>query len=361
MKKNTHLFYRIQTCIFLLPIVLCLLMVSCIADEPENPEADIEQFIVDPEALSSGTIIDQANRKILLYLKPEAFQAGITPSLMLSSGATATPAPGTLINFDQTVYYTVTSESGENSKVYEVEIVEIGNWTFNFETWSAHPTNKYEFPLDNNVELWSSGNPGVALAGVAQQADAYPTRSTPNGLDGTTAAELRTIPGTFLSEFLGIRLFAGSFFLGDFNSEQALANPLAATEFGQPYFDMPAKFTGYYSYVPGSVFQDQDGNSMAGETDKFSLYAVLFNGPERLNGSNINTSDRVVARAEVPNNVPAVSNLTRFEIPFEYIPGRTPGNNLMVAIVASSSYQGDQYKGAIGSRMVVDSLRIIAN
>lgn len=361
MKINSGIFFRIENYIRLFAVIVCLLMVSCIADEPENPEADIEQFIVDPQALSSGTVIDQANRKILLYLKPEAFQAGITPALTLSKGATVTPAPGTLIDFDQPVYYTVTSESGENSKTYEVEIVEIGNWTFNFETWSAHPTNKYEFPLDNNVELWSSGNPGVALSGVAAQADAYPTRSTPDGLDGTTAAELRTIPGTFLSEFLGIRLFAGSFFLGDFNSEQALANPLAATEFGQPYFEMPAKFTGYYSYTPGNVFQDQDGNPVSGETDKFSLYAVLFNGPERLNGATINTSDRIIARAEVPNNVPANPSLTRFEIPFEYIPGRTPGNNLMVAIVASSSHQGDQYRGAVGSRMVVDSLRIIAN
>lgn len=222
------------------------------------------------------------------------------------------------------------------------------------------PTDKYEFPLDNNIQIWSSGNPGVALSGVPAQADSYPTRSTTNGLNGTKAAQLTTIPGNDLSEFLGIKLFPGSFFLGDFNSEQALANPLAATEFGQPYFDLPDKFSGYYTYTPGNTFQDQAGNPVAGQKDRFSLYAVLFNGPDRLNGTNINTSDKILARAEIPNDVPANTGFKRFEVPFTYIPGRTPGNNLMVAIVASSSYQGDTYRGAIGSKLVVDSLRIIA-
>ena len=339
--------------------LLYTLAVSCISKEPLNPEADIEKFNIAPELLTSNTVIDQANRKILLYLKPQAYQNGITPILTLSDGASASPASGETIDFDKTVYYTIKSESGENQKTYEVEVVEIGNWTFNFETWSSHPDYKYEFPLDNGIQLWSSGNPGVQLAGVPSESNAYPTRSTVSGLNGTKAAELRTIKGTALSEFLNIRLFPGSFFLGDFNPEQALANPLAATEFGQPYFEMPEKFTGYYAYEPGVTFQDRNGNPVAGETDRFSLYAVLFNGPERLNGSNINTSDKIIARAELPNNGLAAS-LKRFEVPFVYIPGRTAGSNLMIAIIASSSSRGDQYQGAVGSRLVVDSLRIIA-
>lgn len=339
---------------------LLLFMVSCIGEEPLNPEADVEDFVIDPQLLTSKTIIDQANRKILIYIKPEAYQNGISPTLKLSKGATSSPASGTLIKFDQPVFYTISSESGGNQKKYEIEVVEIGTWTFNFETWSANKDSGYEFPLDNNIQIWSSGNPGVALSGVPAQADAYPTRSTTNGFNGTKAAQLTTLPGNFLSEFLGIKLFPGSFFLGDFNSEQALANPLAATEFGQPYFDMPDKFTGYYTYTPGATFQDQAGNPVGGQKDRFSLYAVMFNGPDRLNGTNINTSDKIIARAELPNDVPANTEFKRFEVPFTYIPGRTPGNNVMVAIVASSSYQGDTYRGAIGSRLVVDSLRIIA-
>lgn len=344
---------------FLYLITLCFSIISCIREAPLNPEADIKEFTIDAQFLSSTTIIDQANSKILIYLKPDAYQNGVSPTLKLSKGATVSPASGTKLNFSQPVFYTVQSESGENQKIYEVDVVEIGNWTFNFETWTANTTDKYEFPLDNNVQLWSSGNPGAALAGVAQQADAYPTKSTVNGLNGTKAAEMRTIPGTTLSEFLGIKLIPGSFFLGDFNANQALINPLAATEFGQPYFELPDKFTGYYKYTPGATFQDQNGNAVSGQTDRFSLYAVLYNGPTRLNGTNINTSDQVVARAELPNTTSPTAFM-RFEVPFNYIPGKVAGNNLMVAIVASSSYQGDQYRGAIGSKLTVDSLRIIA-
>jgi len=340
-------------------LFLLFSMVSCISEEPLNPEADIEDFTVDPDLLSSATVIDQANRKIMLYLKPEAYQNGIVPAISLSKGASVTPASGTLISFKNPVLYTVRSQSGTNSKTYEVDVVEIGNWTFNFEVWTSNATSGYEYPLDNNVQLWSSGNPGVALAGVPAQADAYPTRSTTKGLNGTKAAEMTTIPGTALSGILGIKLFAGSFFLGNFDSSQALANPLAATEFGQPYFELPDKFTGYYTYTPGTTFQDKDGNAVPGETDKFSLYAVLYNGPSRLNGTNISTSDQIIARAELDNSGSPIQ-FKRFEVPFVYIPGRVPGNNLMVAIVASSSHEGDQYRGAIGSRLVVDSLRIIA-
>jgi len=345
------------------PLILLFfgfLISSCIADEPLNPEADIEEFIIDSKFVTSNTVIDQANRKILLYLTPDAFRTGVTPTLTLSKGASVTPASGVFIDFDSPVFYTVKSASGENQKVYEIEVVEIGNWTFNFETWSAHPTDKYEFPLDKNIQLWSSGNPGIALAGVTPQASSYPTRSTNNGLNGSKAAEMVTIKGTALSQILGIRLFPGSFFLGSFNSSQALANPLAATEFGQPYFELPDKFTGYYTYTPGETFQDKDGNAVSGETDKFSLYAVLYNGPTKLNGTNIGTSESVVARAELDNSGPTVTAFKRFEVPFVYIPGRVAGKNLMVAIVASSSYQGDLYRGAIGSKLVVDSLRIIA-
>ncbi|MCD0456910.1 PCMD domain-containing protein [Chryseobacterium sp. LC2016-27] len=338
---------------------LSFFLISCISDPPLNPEADIEEFNVNENLLSSKTVINQTNKKIYLYLKPDAYQNGITPTIKVSNGAHIFPESGKLINFNEKVFYTVTSESGENSKIYEVEIVEIGTWNFNFENWAINPDNKYEFPLDNNIELWSSGNLGVALSGVPKQVDSYPTRSTANGLNGTIAAEMTTLPGNALSQLLNIHIFPGSIFLGNFNSSQALVNPLAATEFGQPYYKLPAKFTGYYRYTPGSTFWDNNGDPVVGETDKFALYAVLFNGPERLNGTNIDTSDKIIARAIVPNDINS-TEFKKFEIPFTYIPGKIPGNNLMVAIIGTSSYQGGQYRGAVGSKLAIDNLRIIA-
>lgn len=114
--------------------LMLVFFVSCISEEPLNPEADIEAFVINPDDLSSNTVIDQANRKILLYLKPEAFQNGVSPMVQTTKGASVSPASGTKITFENSVFYTVKSESGENEKKYEIEVVEIGNWTFNFET-----------------------------------------------------------------------------------------------------------------------------------------------------------------------------------------------------------------------------------
>ncbi|TDS13206.1 putative glycosyl hydrolase or carbohydrate binding protein [Sphingobacterium paludis] len=334
---------------------------GCIKDAPPNPEADIESVQVESSQLTGNVFIDQINRTITLNLTAEAFQQGISPVLKLSEGASVKPESGTAIRFDGTAgaTYTVTSASGKNIKVYTVKVVNVGNWGFDFENWQSHPTDAYEFPIESdNVQIWSSGNPGVALSGIPARRDAYPTRSTTDGYLGSSAAELITIKGTTLSEFVGIRLFAGSLFLGDFNASQALLNPLAATEFGQPYIGLPDRFTGYYKYTAGADYQNREGVVQPAVKDKCAIYAVLFNGTERLNATNVMTSDKVIARAELSDGSDK-ANFTRFDVPFVYKQGVNISDHVMVAIVASSSADGNEYRGAIGSRLVVDSLRVI--
>ncbi|NQD69344.1 hypothetical protein HP439_01230 [Sphingobacterium shayense] len=340
-------------------ILVVFLLTGCIKEAPLNPEADIETFVVDRSDLTGNVFIDQINRTITLNLTTDAFDNGVTPTLSLSTGATVKPESGTLITFDgDDVVYEVISASGENKKQYTVKIVNVGKWDFNFETWLAHASDKYEYPVeDGNVQLWSSGNPGVALSGVPKRRDAYPTRAG-EGYEGTVGAELVTIKGTFLSELIGIRLFAGSFFLGVFDPSQALLNPLAATEFGQPYVGLPDRFTGYYKYAAGPKFINSEGQVQEGVKDKCDIYAVLFNGPDRLNATNILTSDKVIARAQLPDGSDR-ADFTKFDIPFVYDQEAVISDNLMMAIVASSSKEGNLYKGAIGSKLIVDSLQIV--
>lgn len=347
-----------------LPILLFALILfigSCIKDAPTNPEADIESFEVNPNFLTGQTFIDQANRKILLYLTKEAYETGVTPILSLSKNAKVNPASGEKISFNENkeITYTVTAERSTNQKTYTVQVVNVGDWNFKFEKWLQNNTDKYEYPVEEDLSsLWSSGNPGVALSGVPKDPLAYPTRSTTDGYLGTKAAEMVTIKGTALSGLVGIYLYAGALYIGNFNSAVALIQPLAATEFGAPYVGLPARFTGYYKYTPGPAYQDERQNIIPNQVDECAIYAVLFEGPERLNGTNINTSDRVIATAKLSDGT-AKANFTKFDIPFTYKAGKTAPKNLMVAIVASSSKDGDHYKGAIGSRLVVDNLSVI--
>lgn len=343
-----------------LVIVLTFFLAGCIKDAPLNPEADIESFTLDSSQTTADAVIDQINNTIQLYLTSEAFEKGVAPAINVSSGATVTPASGDSIHpKDGIVQYIVTSETGANQKTYTIEIVNVGDWSFDFETWKQNNDDKYEYPVEDGVELWSSGNAGVALSGVPQQPDAYPTRSTTDAYSGSKAAQLVTIKGTVLSELVGAYIFAGSLFLGTFNALSALENPLKATEFGQPYIGLPDTFTGYYKYTPGPVFQDENKNPVAGKTDKCALYAVLFQGPGRLDGTNIHSSDKVIATATLADGS-ARPSFTKFSIPFTYKQGwDSTKKNLMMAIIASSSSEGDLYRGAIGSTLIVDSLAII--
>jgi hypothetical protein len=341
-------------------LVLCLLLIAgCVKDEPQNPEADIESITLPANLITADPVIDQSGRKIILYLTEEAYESGLAPTLSVSNGAIVTPQTGDSIYFDNTNVYSVKSENGENRKDYSVAVFSVGNWVFNFEDWGENTTSHYQFPIEEDgSQLWSSGNPGVAFAGVPQTPESYPTQSTPDGLNNTTAAEMRTVPGTALSEMLGIRLFAGSLFIGNFNVGQAIANPPMATEFGVPYIGRPAYFSGYYKYTPGPNFQDTDGNIVAGQEDEFALYAVFFRGPERLDGTNVKTSNRLVAMAKLEYEGPKAA-FTKFNIPFDYLSDEPLDQNMMVSIVCSSSTDGENYQGAIGSTLTVDSLRII--
>ncbi len=332
---------------------------ACIKDEPPNPEADIETFTLPDSLLTGDIFIDQSNRKILLYLEPEAFESGVAPVITTSKGAGISPASGDSIHFDRENIYTVTSASGENQKQYTVEVVSIGEWKWGFEHWLIHDQDKYQYVVEEDgKQVWSSGNPGIAISGVSKRPDAYPLRATNDSESGTYAAEMVTLKGTVISGLVGIKLFAGSLFLGNFDISNALLEPLKATQFGQPYTGRATRFTGYYKYTPGATYQDKAGNAVPGVTDSCAIYAVLYTGRTRLDATNIHTSDRIVARAELPDGS-GRGNWTRFDIPFTYLPGRSTTRDMMMAIVASSSKDGDQYRGAIGSRLVIDSLTII--
>ncbi|MBL7933459.1 MAG: PCMD domain-containing protein [Bacteroidia bacterium] len=339
--------------------LMVLFFFSCIKKEPLCPEADIEVFTFDAKYKVSETFIDQANRKIALYLTDEAFKKGLAPQITTSKGAKLSPASGDSIHFNKNIKYTVQSESGEYSKTYDVVVIHnISNYEFNFEKWAQNENDKYEFPLeDDGTQLWSSGNPGAAIAGVGKSPSFYPTRSVSDGYGGSKAAEMVTLKGTPITEIIGIKLIAGSIFYGNFNSQNALVDPPSATEFGQPFVGRALVFKGYYKYSPGPAFQDKSGNVIPNVSDSCSIYAVLFRGSNRLNGKNILSSDSIVAKAVLKDRS-AKATFTYFEIPFEYTFNANLSGPLMLAIVASSSYKGDEYSGAVGSKLIVDQLTI---
>lgn len=341
-------------------ITLIILLHACIKDAPINPEADIETFTIEKKYLTADIFIDQVNKKIMLNLTPAAFKSGVIPTITTSAGAKVSPASGDSLHLDSSRVseYEVTAANG-NKKIYKVEFGGMGIWKWDFETWLLQDKDKYQYIEEHgSSSFWSSGNPGIALSGVKKDPMEYPLRASSDAYHGKSAAEMVTRKGTALSALLGIKLFAGSLFVGVFDSRNAMNAPLTATQFGEPYSGKPLRFVGYYKYQPGEQYQDKAGNIIAGMKDSCSLYAVLFKGTTRLDATNIHTSDRIVATASIPNGGPHTT-WTRFDIPFKTVQPYTGAEKMMMAIVASSSKDGDTYKGAIGSRLVLDSLEIV--
>lgn len=342
------------------------LLQSCIKDAPLNPEADIETFTVDKDQLTGDVFIDQTKSQIRLYLTDSAFKYGIVPRISVSNGAKISPASGDTLKFDSTGIkaYTVTPAAGGKGKTYTVKVVGTGTWKFGFERWDTVSSQgaswKYVNPLaEDGRNLWASGNIGIAITGVNAIND-FPLHISSDAQEGLYAAVMETKPGNALSAFMNIHLFAGSLFMGNFVTDFLLENPLKCTQFGQPYRGMPERFTGYYKYQPGAQFQDRDGNPVAGITDECSVYAVLYSGTNRLDATNILTSDRVVATAILADGT-AKANWTYFDIPFKNVSGKVigPGEPMMIAIIASSSKDGDHYRGAVGSKLVLDNIEIV--
>ena len=131
-------------------------------------------------------------------------------------------------------------------------------------------------------------------------------------------------------------------------------------------------FSGYYKYQPGASYcvPDADGNlvEVPGKTDMFNLYAVMYEtsaGHEWLDGTNVLSADNpmIISTAEIPDRQ-ITSEWRGFSVPFTYRKGKQIDPDKLrdgkynIAIVMSSSEDGDYFRGAIGSTLQVDMLQI---
>lgn len=105
-----------------------------------------------------------------------------------------------------------------------------------------------------------------------------------------------------------------------------MSNTLKSTRFGLPYNKKPESFTFTYKYTPGeTLYKHKLGENNAGiaevveGTDECSIAAYLYevsNYNETLDGTNINTSDKVVLRAMLTDGT-AKSDYKEVTLKFE--------------------------------------------
>lgn len=394
---------------------VALMMASCIADEPKNSECDLESVSIhmdDPlvylfHAYDTTCVISSTAEAVSFVIRDYQNVTSLPVTVKATAGATVyllaedgTPTlfrNGSSVDFsDEKVQtFRVVSEDGAWNRSYNVSVVHAkpseGNMEFQFETYALDKSGKYyEWPVDDenavNVftdGIWKNGNPGYKLSTSSAKAMAYP--STPvegGGPDGSDCVKLETMDTGKFGQMVNMRMASGSMFNGVFDVSNALKDALKATQFGSPFTHKPMMMKVWLKFTPGATYQDRNANPMAGVTDEPDAYVVFYRNEDeagnrvQLDGNDVLSNPHIIAVGRLPHHYnedgsdqlssEPIHGLTpewqEVTIPVLYTAEPDPeimaNNGYNIVIGFASSWQGAYFKGAVGSKLFIDDIRV---
>ena len=372
-------------------LLFVFLLTSCIKDEEANKECDIlsawvegdqyKEWFYQPETDMRINEVLYTNNTITFTVKSIISLPKIPLHFNITPGATIQPANGSEQDFrNGPVTYTVTSQDGSWKREYKVIFREAEFPTdYNFENFELTTYDLfiikcsyyswYEFDSKGNkINLWATGNQGFGMGNSNLKPEEYPTVPDANGYEGK-CVKMQTLNAGKMAEAVHKYIAAGNLFIGAFDVNSALTNSLASTKMGNNYTftTEPIKVTGYYKYQPGAEYRDAENNIVPNKTDEADAYAVLYRNideegnPVVLDGGNVLNSKYVVSKARV-ESLPPTNDWKPFEMVFKDVAPINPdilsyrGYNL--ALVFSSSKEGANFCGAIGSTLYIDKVVI---
>ncbi len=383
----------------LLPFMAaCTLLTSCFKEEPLNAECDIEAvyfhlddplgtFYQEGDTLQA-VMSDNTEITFNVRRNPAADLTQMEPQLVLTEGAALASAVQTADTATGNVRWTyvVKSQDGQWTRTYNVGLVRTSRTVsdtvrYDFENFELDAREQKYYIWHDELNdgtwgnNWATGNPGYRLSMGKAPADQYPSVPIADGYDGY-AIKLTTLSTGGFGVMTNMRIAAGNFFLGRFDVGSAMTDAMNATCMGIPFDRKPLKLQGYYKYTPGEVYQDRSGKAVEGKTDAAAIYAVFYRNVETvtnadgqtetrsvmLHGEDTKTNANIVGIAEVAYVKPT-SEWTAFDIAFNYTSEVdvealvSRGYNL--AIVFSSSADGNHFQGAIGSQLCIDKVRVV--
>lgn len=346
-------------------LILGATLSGCVKDEMPNIEVDITGVSSQADDILNVSI--NINAEIIdIYAAPGTDLADMRLTYALSEGAKITPDPAEVTDYTAPRQFTVISEDSKWHKTYTVT-VRFSNLptTYGFDNWKQPERARYKIPYETRdgygtpaeLNIWACGNDAYSfLTNKNDDFTAFPTQPTTESYAGAAAAKLVTR----LTGQIDRPIAAGNLFIGVFDS--SMREPKESTQFGLPFMSRPERFKGKFKYRSGGL------TLASQQPDHCKIQAVLYrtdNGVEHLNGFTIKNSPAIVARAELDEaaavDTPGES-FASFDIPFVYTADIDPtllragGYNL--AVIFSSSRDGDVYDGAPESTLVVDEVEI---
>lgn len=367
--------------------ILSCTISSCIKDEALNTEAAIDAC--SGNELQQATI-DAENYTIQLYVSKAADLTKVNINFQLPEGASIAPsvaddadnAVASTYNFkdENPRKFKVTSEDKAFEATYTITLwqTEMPE-NYHFEMLSSESPFHVFFEQDDNEDAgtghvvrrmeWASGNPGYNFTAMAKTPADYPTVQVNSGWDGRgKALKLETKSTGSFGSMVNMPLAAGNLFIGSFDKTNALNSPLKATHFGFPFFYHPVKLEGYYKFKSGPQFTS-NGEVVEGKKDQCDIYGVLYEANENvsfLDGSNSLSSPNIVMLARKPSGTywPETDSWQPFTLNFELLPGKSIDAEKLskgvykLTVVFSSSLDGGNFEGAIGSTLYIDEVKL---
>lgn len=365
-----------------------LIIAGCSTRDYFGERSEKEMLIFQIEGQSGSTLIK--GDSIYVKVSGDVLITNLrATSIKVSDYAKVTPAVGEKQDFSQPVPYTVQAEDG-SIRVYYV-VVESGSSikpqipNSNFDFWYSANHSNYEYEeIGENEEdkTWGTGNQGAIIA-LSGDKSKLPSQPHLIGADNF-AAELTTTNMGFFGSIAGKGVAAGNIFTGRFDIGNTVnARPV----FGVPYTYMPKAFQVDYKYTPTKGLIDGKRKPVDGD-DAMDMYLILEKregdkvkrlGVGWYRSSNTQTEwETKVIDIKYARNGQAPQGVEEYakhvlKYGHDGDTSATDPNNMPEAtwgdaaterpthiiVVFTSSYLGDYFIGAPGSKLIVDNFELI--
>jgi hypothetical protein len=348
---------------FLILAAVVLLHSGCVREDQfgKSDRAEIKTFVIPGQ--SGVSDIDEETLTIVVTVPETTMDFMLTPSeITVSNFAIVSPAEGETQDFSEPVDYFVTAEDG-TVRVYTVRVERGGSQpqldNSSFEDWyteSVGFTSVEQPGADKNSTIWGTANRGLALGGAAGN-------TTRQQRDNSNYARMESVAAPAL-----VRLAAATIFIGKFTDGfPSVTDPRSNIDLGTPFTARPLSFSFSYTYQPGQSNEDASGQPLP-YGDQCDVYLLLENRADgkvrRIGTAWFRSGEETIdwTRQNVPIKY---GELDPSDPWYDYAQpreGEEWGDEAEaithITVLATSSFEGDFFNGAIGSTLELDEIEL---
>ncbi len=347
-------------------LTITILIGSCVGDDYFGLSSFGEIKEIEVANQAGQARIDSKNKTIQLDIPGGVPLDQLEVQVLtLSTFAEADIAVGDLVDLREELTISVTAEDGTIT-IWTVTAFVASSTpqlpNSDFQLWHQVNAGYFEPGEDQSSTIWGTGNPGGAIL------DKIAT--TPIEIEnGNNAARLVTLDNGFVGQIAGTPITAATIYTGRFDPDNIdLNDPRAAVVLGTLFSGRPEAFSLRYKYVPGSVNKDRQGNTLS-YGDQLDIYMFLEvrsgNKARRLATGWFRSGDEVTDMTDL--EVQLIYGTLDSSFPDELLPadGFVPADSSEFALpthlsfLATSSFDGAKFAGAVGSELIIDDLELI--